>query len=73
MILKLLENPLVNLDINGLFLSFNYTDTLERYYKISRENIEYIHNKAGEGKILSWATALIQVNLKKAMKNRLKI
>jgi hypothetical protein len=45
-----LENPLVNLDINALFLSFNYTDTLERYYKISRENIEYIHNKAGEGK-----------------------
>lgn len=40
---------LANIDKAALFLTFNYTDTLERYYNVARENIEYIHNKAGEG------------------------
>ena len=31
-----------------MFLTFNYTDTLERYYNIDRESIKYIHNKSGE-------------------------
>tara|TARA_A100000171_G_scaffold35638_3_gene34224 strand:- start:21614 stop:22591 length:978 start_codon:yes stop_codon:yes gene_type:complete len=44
-----LTSKLANIDKEALFLSFNYTDTLERYYKVARENIEYIHNKAGEG------------------------
>ena len=38
----------LNLEKDALYLSFNYTDTLERYYQVERTNIEYIHNKAGE-------------------------
>lgn len=41
-------NPksLVSLDKNAIFLTFNYTDTLERFYKIDTNRIKYIHNKA---------------------------
>jgi len=41
-------NPktLLNLDKNAIFLTFNYTDTLERFYKIETNRINYIHNKA---------------------------
>lgn len=31
-----------------LYLSFNYTDTLEHVYGIPRDQILYIHGKAGE-------------------------
>lgn len=34
------------LDSQALFLSFNYTDTLESYYGISESQITYIHGKA---------------------------
>ena len=34
------------LDNNAPYLSFNYTDTLEQYYGIPEENINYIHGKA---------------------------
>ncbi len=34
------------LNKNALYLNFNYTDTLEKYYEISTENILYIHKKA---------------------------
>lgn len=43
---------LANIDTTALFLTFNYTNTLERYYNVARKNIEYIHNKAGENKEL---------------------
>ncbi|WP_312355752.1 bacteriophage abortive infection AbiH family protein [Aminipila sp.] len=33
---------------NSLYLSFNYTDTLEHVYGIARNQILYIHGKAGE-------------------------
>ncbi len=45
---KISNEDLVHLDYQSLFLSFNYTDTLERYYNVDRKNIEYIHNKSGE-------------------------
>ncbi len=35
-------------DNNSKFLCFNYTDTLEAVYNISRENICYIHGKVKE-------------------------
>lgn len=38
------------LNRNSLFLNFNYTDTLEHFYKISEERITYIHNKANNDK-----------------------
>ena len=49
------EFPLLNsnlklcLDNRALYLSFNYTDTLEQYYGISESNINYIHGKAKTG------------------------
>lgn len=42
------DNDLVNIDRKAFFLNFNYTETLEYYYNIPRQNIVYIHNKAGE-------------------------
>jgi len=36
----------VAIDKNALFITFNYTDTLERLYMVSASNILYIHNKA---------------------------
>ncbi len=38
--------PLELVDKNNIFLSFNYTDTLERVYGISPNKILYIHGKA---------------------------
>lgn len=37
------------LDKEALYLSFNYTDTLERLYGINPDNICHIHGKAGTG------------------------
>jgi hypothetical protein len=39
----------VSWDKQAKFLSFNYTDTLERIYKIEPDHIEYIHNTAHRG------------------------
>ncbi len=36
----------LNLPSSSVYLTFNYTDTLERNYKISPSNVVYIHNKA---------------------------
>lgn len=36
----------VILDKDSIFITFNYTDTLERLYLVSARNIHYIHNKA---------------------------
>jgi hypothetical protein len=41
-------DPLTNIlhfDSNGLFLSFNYTETLESIYNITRNNIRYLHGR----------------------------
>jgi len=42
------EKPkcLLALETNAQFLSFNYTDTLERYYGINKKHIKYIHGRA---------------------------
>lgn len=32
----------------AIFLNFNYTHSLEKYYGVSRNNIKYIHNRAKE-------------------------
>jgi len=37
---------LIKINRDAIFVSFNYTDTLERLYKISSQDILYIHNKA---------------------------
>lgn len=43
---------LLNLDLDSKFLTFNYTDTLEKYYNIKVANILYIHNKATSNDVL---------------------
>jgi Bacteriophage abortive infection AbiH len=40
------ENKLIRLQSNSVFLNFNYTDTLEKYYFIDREKVLYIHGEA---------------------------
>ncbi|MFT0214074.1 AbiH family protein, partial [Pseudomonas sp. F1_0610] len=37
------DKKLLNVDINSLYLNFNYTDTLESYYGVNSESINYIH------------------------------
>lgn len=36
----------LNIDTNASFMTFNYSDTLERIYYIDSDQITYIHNKA---------------------------
>ena len=38
-------NKIKHFDVNGRFLSFNYTDTLEKVYNIPRKCINYIHGR----------------------------
>ena len=40
------EDDLIRIDKSALYLSFNYTNTLEHYYNIPKDNILYIHGKA---------------------------
>src|SRR3546814_18532052 len=37
---------MVHIDNKAVFINFNYTDTLERLYKVPSDRIFYIHNKA---------------------------
>ncbi|MFA0145340.1 bacteriophage abortive infection AbiH family protein [Vibrio lentus] len=41
----------VNLDHEALYLTFNYTNTLNHYYGISDDNVLFIHEKAQEDEI----------------------
>lgn len=45
-----IDHVRINLNSESLFLNFNYTDTLERYYSIERSRICYIHNKVEKPK-----------------------
>jgi hypothetical protein len=45
----ILENRRLSLEGGAVYLSFNYTDTLEHYYGISEDQIIYIHGKAADG------------------------
>ncbi len=40
------KNDLVHLDKSAIYLSFNYTDTLEKIYGVSPDNIFHIHGYA---------------------------
>lgn len=42
------SSKLIPIDIDAKFISFNYTNTLEKYYQIPNENIFYIHGIARE-------------------------
>lgn len=40
------KDKVINLDKNSNYLTFNYTNTLSRYYKISDDQVLFIHEKA---------------------------
>jgi hypothetical protein len=40
------EGKHLNFEKNSIFLNFNYTDTIEKYYGIKTERILYLHGKA---------------------------
>lgn len=40
------DDVLIELERNSIYLTFNYTDTLEKYYGIKLNKILYIHGKA---------------------------
>ena len=44
--LSISSEPIVNIDRNATFLTFNYTSTLESIYNVPANKIVYIHNKA---------------------------
>lgn len=44
-----ITKPYFTLDTNSIFLTFNYTTTLETVYKVSKRNIIHIHNDIGGG------------------------
>lgn len=41
-----MDHKLLSVEHNSIFLNFNYTDTLEKYYGIKPSRILYIHGKA---------------------------
>lgn len=41
-----IDNIKIKIEKNSIFLSFNYTETLEKLYDIKEKNILYIHKKA---------------------------
>ncbi|MCL1148072.1 bacteriophage abortive infection AbiH family protein [Shewanella marinintestina] len=40
------SNKIINIDRDAKYLSFNYTDTLKKYYEIPDNNVLFIHEKA---------------------------
>ncbi len=40
---------ILNIDANAIFFNFNYSKSLEYYYKIPQSKIVYIHNRAESG------------------------
>jgi hypothetical protein len=40
------NNKLIRLKNNSIFLNFNYTDTLEKYYFVNSKRVLYVHGKA---------------------------
>lgn len=56
-----------NLDISAYFITFNYTDVLERIYKIPVSNILHIHKKVGEELIFGHGKHSEDFNVKEAL------
>lgn len=56
-----------DLDSTALYLTFNYTDVLEKAYNISTSNILHIHNKVGEELIFGHGKNVAEFNVQKAL------
>lgn len=41
------DNTLYQFNANGIFLNFNYTETLEELYRVPQSSITYIHGRRG--------------------------
>ena len=54
-------------DTSAYFITFNYTDVLERIYKIPVSNILHIHNKVGEELIFGHGKKSEDFNVKEAL------
>ncbi|MCU7618472.1 bacteriophage abortive infection AbiH family protein [Chryseobacterium sp. PBS4-4] len=55
------------LDSNDLFMTFNYTETLENVYGIAEKNILHIHNKVGGKLIFGHGKETEKFNVKSAL------
>ncbi|NOQ27883.1 MAG: hypothetical protein GQ564_21180 [Bacteroidales bacterium] len=55
------------LDMSASFITFNYTEVLERIYRIPASNILHIHNKVGEELIFGHGKKSENFNVKKAL------
>lgn len=49
---KVKKSKLFTLNKSGLYISFNYTETLEKVYTVEEENIIHIHGKVNEYYVL---------------------
>lgn len=56
-----------DLDRTALYLTFNYTDVLEKTYNIPTSNILHIHNKVGEELIFGHGKNVDKFNVKKVL------
>lgn len=56
-----------DLDRSALYITFNYTDVLEKIYNIPLSNILHIHNKVGEELIFGHGKSLDDFNVEKAL------
>jgi hypothetical protein len=56
-----------DLDRTALYLTFNYTDVLEKAYNISTTNILHIHNKVGEELIFGHGKNVADFNVQRAL------
>lgn len=43
-----IQTLLLQFEPKSLFMSFNYTDTLEEFYQVPKNNILYLHNNAND-------------------------
>ena len=57
------SQQLVKIDSKSRFINFNYTETLELYYNINRDDILYIHNRSGESENLLLGHAVEEPDL----------
>jgi len=55
------------LDKSDYFITFNYTEVLEKIYRIPMANILHIHNKVGEELIIGHGKNLEDFNVKKVL------
>lgn len=55
------------LDLSAFFITFNYTEILEKVYKIPISNILHIHNKVGEKLVFGHGKKSEDFNVKKAL------